>query len=286
MTPAQTNRLQTEQYNRKSILKLTLGYSPCPNDTFMFHAIASGLLKLPGHEIVEQLHDIETLNRMAMRAELDATKLSFYAWLNVKEHYRLLRHGAAMGHGCGPVLIARRPLTGEQIPGCRIALPGEWTTAHLLFRLWSPESENKLFVRYDQIFDTLQSGVADCGVIIHESRFTFEQAGFKAVADLGGWWEKETGLPIPLGCIGVKKTIPDKIMQELDDLIYAGIIQAREHPERTLHYIHRHAQEMEEKILKKHIQTFVNEFTLELGHTGRAAVAKLEEMALKAGIIQ
>ena len=251
----------------------------------MFHAIVSGLLKLSGCEIEEQLHDVETLNRMAIKGELDVTKLSFHAWLLVKDRYRLLQSGAALGYNCGPVLIARRPVQRKDIPACRIVLPGEWTTAHLLFRLWAPEATNKFFVPYDRIFDSLHSGDADCGVIIHESRFTFEQAGFYSFVDLGAWWEEETGLPIPLGCIAVKKTIPDKVARQLDPLIHKSILHAQAHPEESLLYTRRYAQEMEAEVLQKHIRMFVNEFSLDLGATGRAAVEKLEHMARQAGVI-
>ena len=251
----------------------------------MFHALVSGRLQLSGYEIEETLHDVETLNRMAIKGALDVTKMSFHAWLRVEDRYRLLQSGAALGYNCGPVLVAKRPVERKDVPACRIVLPGEWTTAHLLFRLWAPDATDKLFVPYDRIFDALNSGDADCGVIIHESRFTFEQAGFCALADLGAWWEGETGLPIPLGCIAVKDTVPDKVVRQLDTLIHKSILHARAHPEESLSYTRQYAQEMEEEVLQKHIRTFVNEFSLDLGDTGRTAVEKLEQMAVQAGIL-
>ncbi len=270
---------------RKSVLRLTLGYSPCPNDTFMFYALASGSLSLPGCTFDVQIYDVETLNRMALEQKLDITKLSFYAWLNVKNRYRLLENGAALGYGCGPVVISKEALKVSDIPSCRVVLPGEWTTAHLLFQLWAPGAKNKIFMSYDRIFDLLTEGSADCGVIIHESRFTFKQAGFQAIMDLGAWWEDETGLPVPLGCIAANNRISDALVNPLNTLIAQSITYAHAHTEEALSYIREYAQEMEEDILKKHIRTFVNRFSLGLGETGRAAVAKLEQMARQAGII-
>jgi 1,4-dihydroxy-6-naphthoate synthase len=265
---------------------LTLGYSPCPNDTFIFHGIAEGGLALKGIEIETVLHDVETLNAMAMTAgQLDVTKLSFYAYLAVRNRYRLLNSGAALGYGCGPVVIARKPLTRKDMTGCRIVLPGRWTTAHLLFRLWAPEAANRVFVTYDKIFQALDKGEADCGVIIHESRFTFEGAGFRPVKDLGAFWEEKTGLPIPLGCIAARRSLGRETAGELDALIRKSILAAREQPQRTLPYIRRHAQEISAPILQQHIDTFVNAFTLDLGEKGRAAVTKLEELALGAGVL-
>jgi len=269
----------------ENTLKLTFGHSPCPNDTFMFYALSSGRMDLPGHNLSVELHDVETLNMMAMHAELDMTKLSFHAWLHVREHYRLIESGAALGYGCGPLLISRRPLNKNDISGCRIALPGEWTTAHLLFRLWSPTSGERFHVRYDRIFDAIDSGEADCGVIIHESRFTFEQAGFHKVVDLGAWWEDETGLPIPLGCIAIRETISDRTRLELDGLIRNSIAYAHEHPGEMLPYVRQYAQEMTDDVLRAHIRTFVNEFSLDMGGTGHSAIAELEKMARQAGLI-
>ena len=264
---------------------MTLGYSPCPNDTFIFHAIASGALRLPGYDVVEELHDVETLNAMALEHRLDVSKLSFHAWLRLKDSYRLLQSGAALGFGCGPILIARRPMARSDIDTCRIVLPGQWTTAHLLFRLWAPKAEDKYFVAYDRIFAEVESGRADCGVIIHENRFTFEAAGFKAIVDLGAWWEHETDMPIPLGCIAAKTELGRSTIHAVESLIGESIRLAEEHPESTLPYMQRYAQEMEIDVLRQHVKTFVNEFSMDLGELGRAAVVELERRAKDAGVI-
>lgn len=266
-------------------MELTFGYSPCPNDTFMFHGIASGVLSLPGRVIRETLHDVETLNRMALDGVLDITKMSFHAWLMVRDRYRLLQSGAALGYGCGPVVISKRPLLREALSACRVVLPGEWTTAHLLFRMWAPGAADRTFVPYDRIFDEIDSGRADCGVIIHENRFTFEKAGFRALADLGLWWESETGMPIPLGCIAARESLGEETLAAVEDLIRRSILRAGEHPESALPYIRLHAREMDTGVLEQHIDTFVNNFSLDLGETGRAAVAVLEERARRAGVI-
>jgi len=264
---------------------MTLGFSPCPNDTFIFNALVKGKVRVPGYEIREELHDVETLNRKAFEGQLDVTKLSFFAWLMVKDHYDLLSSGGALGFGCGPVVIARQGMTLKDVTDARIVLPGEWTTAHLLLRLWAPEAGQRSFVAYDRIFDELTSGRADCGVIIHESRFTFQQMGFVAVADLGAWWEEQTGLPIPLGGIAAHKRIGSQAAAAMQSAICESIALARRNPQDALPYIHAHAQEMTAAVLEAHIQTFVNEFSLDLGDTGRAAVRALEEKAYQTGVM-
>jgi 1,4-dihydroxy-6-naphthoate synthase len=269
-----------------SFQELTLGYSPCPNDTFIFHGIASGALALDGIEFSHQLHDVEILNQMAVDGALDVTKLSFHAWLKVKSEYRLLASGAALGYGCGPIVISRERLTREEMARCRVVLPGEWTTAHLLFRLWAPEAEKRHFVSYDRIFKEVENGNADCGVIIHENRFTFEEAGFESVVDLGAWWESESGLPLPLGCIAARRNLGTETAKKIEDLIRRSIRASEDNPEVALPYIRQYAQEMDVDVLRRHIRTFVNEFSLDLGDTGRAAIYLLEEKARTAGVIE
>lgn len=265
--------------------QLTFGYSPCPNDTFMFNALAEGTVEVAGCSLKPVLHDIETLNALAVDEAMDISKLSFYAWMANQDRYQLLSNGAAMGFGCGPVLIAKKTLAVEDIDDCRVVLPGRWTTAHLLFRLWAPRAHQREFVTYDQIVEVLASGRADCGVIIHESRFTFEKAGFKTVVDLGAWWEKQTGLPIPLGCIAARKTMGQKMIERVDTAIHRSIRRAMEDPDRALPYIRKHAQEIDDGVLQTHIRTFVNEFSLGLPREGYQAIDTLETMARSAGVL-
>ena len=264
---------------------ITLGFSPCPNDTFIFNGLVNGSIEVPGCEIKEQLHDVETLNQMAFEEQLDVTKLSFYAWLMVKDRYQLLNSGGAMGFGCGPVVVSRKPLAHSDMDQCTIALPGQWTTAHLLFRLWAPRAENRLFVPYDRIFETVSSGRADCGVIIHESRFTFEQHGFNQVIDLGAWWEETSGGPIPLGCIAAHNRTGTAVANQLDGAIQRSIQSAQADPQAALPYIKTHSQEMTAEVLDAHISTFVNAFSEDLGETGHAAVLSLEDAARKTGLL-
>ncbi len=263
-----------------------MAYSPCPNDTFMFHDLAQGRLTLPGREIFTHLHDIEALNERAFEATYDLTKMSFFTYLMVKDTYRLLETGAALGFGCGPVVIAKRPIDPDALADCRVVLPGQWTTAHLLFRLFAPEAEDKRFVTYDRIMDELNGDRADCGVIIHESRFTFAEQGFVQIIDLGQWWEEQTGCPIPLGCLGINRDLGDSLAEQMTALIRESITNARSDPDRARPYIAEHAQEMDDAVCRRHIQTFVNDFSLDLQPAGRKAVERLEQLARERGIVR
>jgi 1,4-dihydroxy-6-naphthoate synthase len=267
-------------------VNFSVAYSPCPNDTFMFHDLATGAVTLPGHTVEVHLHDVETLNRLAMEATYDVTKLSFHAWLLVQEEYELLSVGAALGTDCGPVVVAAKELAREDLAGARIAVPGELTTAHLLLRLWAPEASNKLFTRYDRIMDLVASDEVDAGVLIHEGRFVYDRAGLKRVADLGQWWREQTNLPIPLGCIAARKSLGESTVREFEALLKRGIEHSLARPEGTLDYVRQHAQEMDEAVLAEHIRTFVNDYSLDIGDDGRAAVAELQRRAREAGVIE
>ena len=266
-------------------MKLSVAYSPCPNDTFMFHGVAAGAVCRGGIQPEVHLADVETLNRLAMEGRYDVTKLSFHAYLLVRERYELCAAGAALGFGCGPVLVAARDIGRDEIPRCRIAVPGELTTAHLLLRLWAPQAREKLFVRYDRVMDLVAAGRADVGAVIHEGRFTYRQAGLRLVADLGQWWQEQTALPIPLGGIAVRRSLGAELCREVEAMLRESIEAALARPERTREYMRQHAREMDEAVLAEHVQTFVNDYSLDLGEEGRRAVAKLEELARAAGII-
>ncbi|MDP6525468.1 MAG: 1,4-dihydroxy-6-naphthoate synthase [Kiritimatiellia bacterium] len=264
---------------------LSLAYSPCPNDTFMFSHIADGTLDLAGMEITTHLDDVETLNRMALEGVFDVSKISFHAYFHVKDRYRLLNHGAALGFGCGPIVVSREKMSREGIKNAVIAVPGEMTTGHLLLKLWLPDPGNVSFVSYDRILPMLLSGKADAGVIIHESRFVYEQMGMYCVEDLGQWWEEKTGLPIPLGAIVARRTLGEELIERVDGMLKTSIQLAQTCPEATMPYVHAHAQEMSEKVLTDHIGMFVNDFSLDLGIEGRRAVETLERMARDSGVI-
>lgn len=266
-------------------VKLTMAFSPCPNDTFLFHEVATGALARAGYEIEVRLHDIETLNQRALAGTYDLTKLSVPAWLRVQSEYQLLNTGAALGFGCGPLVVATRPLKREDVPQCRVAIPGELTTAHLLLQLWAPAAREKIFVPYDRIIPLLQGGGAECGVLIHESRFVPEAAGLVRVADLGEWWEGETGQPLPLGCLAAHRRLGDAAIAELEGLIRAGIVRSRTHPDLPLEYVHRHARETDPDVVQRHLRTFVTDFSVDLGDQGRAAIETLAERARLAGAL-
>ncbi len=266
-------------------MKCSLAHSPCPNDTFMFHDLATGALGLPGREIEVHLHDVETLNQLALRGTYDVTKVSFHAWLLIQERYELLQSGAALGADCGPVVVAASELRREDLAGCRVAVPGELTTAHLLLRLWAPEVREKVFVRYDEIMSLVASGEVDAGVLIHEGRFVYGRSGLRLVADLGRWWREQTDLPIPLGCIVAKRSLGRETILALEALLRRAIGNSMADPAAALPYIRQHAQEMDLAVLDQHVRAFVNEYSLDLGDDGRAAVAALQRLAGEAGIV-
>jgi 1,4-dihydroxy-6-naphthoate synthase len=251
----------------------------------MFHDVAAGGLPGAGYEISVHMHDIETLNRMALAGVYDISKISFHAWLLARGEYRLLKVGAALGFGCGPVLVSRRPIDPAEVCRCRVAVPGELTTAHLLLRLWAPAVRDKIFVPYDQIMDAVLAGEADCGLLIHESRFVYRQAGLVCVADLGQWWEERTGQPIPLGAVVARQSLGEHVCAELETLLGQAIRHSRACPEGTADYVHQNAREADLSVQKQHIEMFVTDFSLDLGETGRAAIVALERLAREAGVI-
>ncbi len=266
--------------------ELTLGYSPCPNDTFIFHGLVSGSVKIANIRFREQLHDVETLNAMAFSQQLDVTKLSFYAYLAVKDNYRLLSSGGALGYGCGPLVVARKKIDPGKLASCRVAVPGRWTTAHLLLQLWAPGVKWKHFTTYERVCRLVAEGEVDCGVVIHESRFTFQRQGLMELADLGAWWQDQTGLPVPLGCIAVQRRHRRSLALAIENGIRESIGMSRSDPEAVLPYIRQHAQEMDRQVLENHVRTFVNQFSIDLGDKGRAAVEALEKRAIEAGILR
>lgn len=266
-------------------MDLTFAYSPCPNDTYTFCGIASRRVTLADRGITVSHYDIESLNQLALSGTYDVTKLSFHAWLRLGGRYRLLKAGNALGYGNGPLLVSRRPVAKADLPGLRIVLPGEHTTAHLLLRLYCPEAGQRVFTTYDRIFDEVLSGRADCGVVIHESRFLYEQAGLTRVCDLGQWWEETTQSPVPLGAIAVRSDLPAALDAPLEDLIRRSLLLARREPELTQSYVRDMAREQDEAVIARHIHTFVNEFTQDLGEAGLRAVEQLRTRARAAGIV-
>ena len=264
-------------------MRVTLGYSPCPNDTFVFCGLIHGqIADAPVCE--EVLADIETLNEMALRGQLDATKISFHALAHLREEYCLLHSGGALGRGCGPLLVAREKLALEDLKHKRIAIPGRLTTAALLLRLFDPSIEQLVVMPFDQIVDATAQGLVDAGVIIHESRFTYAQHGLAAIIDLGQWWEESTGHPIPLGGILARRSLGAELIGRLDRALVQSVEYAYVHPDAVRGYIRQHAQEMDDSVMQAHIDLYVNQHTLDYGADGEAAIFDLIERAERAGI--
>jgi 1,4-dihydroxy-6-naphthoate synthase len=268
-----------------SLRPLRLGYSPCPNDTFIFYALMHGRIPLSGFNIREELADVETLNRRALAGELDLTKVSYHAFGHLRSEYALLRSGGALGRGCGPLVVARQATSLERLRGKLIAIPGELTTANLLLQLHGSGYERLQILPFDRIVAAVEGGSVDAGLIIHESRFTFAEYGLVEVEDLGVWWEELTGLPIPLGGILARRTLGREVIAEVEQAINASVRFAFAHPEEARAYIRTHAQELDDAVIDQHIALYVNHFSLDLGEDGMAAVHELLDRATAAGII-
>ncbi len=254
---------------------LTIGYSPCPNDTFIFYALVHGRVRAPGIEFREQLEDVETLNRMALDGTLDITKISYHAFSHLREQYALLRSGSALGRGCGPLIVAR---PGTKLPALKqgkIAIPGKLTTACLLLRLFDPSLDNVVIMTFDRIMNAVSKGDAIAGLIIHESRFTYPLYKLEKLIDLGEWWENYSGLPIPLGGILGKRSLGSDMLQSVENAIRDSLLYARTHTDEVMSYCRQHSQEMDEQVMKNHIDLYVNDFSIDLGDEGLAAVNKL-----------
>lgn len=264
--------------------RISLGYSPCPNDTYIFYGLVHG--KIDGApRCREILEDIETLNRMAMAGILDMTKISFHALALMRDRYCLLHSGGALGRGCGPLVVASDSFDPRDLLGKRIAIPGKLTTAALLLRLFNPALDDLVTMPFHEIMEATQKGDVDAGVIIHESRFTYPDYGLHKVIDLGEWWEASTGHPIPLGGILVRRDLGLGKIQQIDVSLCASVKYAHENPDAVKNYIRQHAQEMDEAVMQQHIDLYVNEYTLDYGADGEAALVDLFARAEVAGIV-
>ncbi len=264
---------------------LTLGISPCPNDTFLFDALLHQ--RIP-HDLDFDLkiHDVEELNRLAQAGQLDITKISYHAFFHVAKDYALLRSGSALGHGCGPLLVSNRPELGiADLPELTVAIPGEWTTAHLLLRLMAPKVKRVIPVVFDQVLPAMDSGLADAGLVIHELRFTYAELGYHLLTDLGEWWEKTTGKAIPLGAIIAKRSLGQATLARLEALIRESTEFAFSNPQKALPFMSQHAQDMDPEVMRSHVGLYVNEFTRDLGPQGISAVEELHRQAVTLGAV-
>lgn len=257
-------------------MKYTLGFSPCPNDTFIFDALVNNKINAQGIEFEVRLEDVETLNELAINNQLDFTKVSYGVLPLILKNYKVLNSGSALGKGVGPLLISREKVSFNEVDVCVIAIPGENTTAHMLFSQAFPNAKNKVFKRYDEIENfVLDSGNKSLGVIIHENRFTYLDKGLQKVVDLGNFWEKRTGYPIPLGGISGKRSINEKILMKVDTLIKESIEYAFKNYPLITEYVKMHSQEMEPEVMKKHIDLYVNNYSINLGADGKKAIEKV-----------
>lgn len=256
---------------------LRLGFSPCPNDAFVFHALVEGGLETPGVRFEPVLEDVETLNGMAETGALDVAKVSYHAFGRIAYDWWMLPSGGALGRGVGPLIVARR--ADVDLASARIATPGGRTTASLLLDLFAPASAQRVEMRYDRIMPAVAAGEVDAGLIIHESRFTYPDHGLTRLVDLGDWWEDETGEAIPLGGIAVRRDLPAAVVDAVAHAVRGSVEAARAHPSASAAYVARYAQEMSPDVRRRHIDTYVNDFTLDLGDDGRSAVRTLLQRA-------
>ena len=264
---------------------LSLGFSPCPNDTFMFYPLVHGLVDTGCLSYRERLEDVETLNRLALAGELDVSKVSYHALGHIRDNYALLRAGSALGRGCGPLLVAADRIDPADLRGRTIAVPGRYTTAKLLLRLFDPALDKFIIMPFNEIMDAVLAGNVDAGLIIHESRFTYQGFGLHKLLDLGEWWEGETGLPIPLGGIVSRRSLGAEKIAAVERALKAGVGYARSHPDEAARYIGEHAQEMSPEVCAAHIGLYVNDFSDDLGDEGIRAITCLLQRAEEAGLI-
>jgi 1,4-dihydroxy-6-naphthoate synthase len=268
-------------------MTLSLGFSPCPNDCFVFDAIVNKRIDLEGLECSVRLADVEALNQAAFAGETDITKLSYHAYAYCTHRYVLLDAGSALGRNCGPLLISKRSITQEEVAAgrIRIAIPGKYTTANFLLGLAFPEAQDRTELVFSAIEAALLHGQFDAGLIIHENRFTYEARGLKKIIDLGEFWEGDTGAPIPLGGIVIKRSLPDEVKQRVNRVLRRSVEYAMAHRSASLDFVRAHAQDMSEDVMYRHIDLYVNEYSVDLGVEGRRAVELLFAKAAATGII-
>lgn len=266
-------------------MELSLGYSPCPNDTFIFGALANNMIDPGDFTFAVRLEDVETLNRLCAEKRLDVTKISIAALAHCLKDYALLSSGGALGRGCGPLIVARPGAKIETMAESLVAVPGTLTTAHLLLSLFLGKCPRVLPMPFDGIMPAVQKGDCLYGVIIHEGRFTFQNYGLRCLLDLGEWWERKTSLPIPLGGIAIRRDLAETAAGEISSLIRRSLTFAWENPSRLQEYIRAHAQEMEAGVIQEHIRLYVNDFSRDLGMEGRQAIRKLLHAGSEIGLL-
>jgi len=265
--------------------KLTIGFSPCPNDTFIFDALIHHKIDNEGLDFEVYLGDVEDLNQKAFNNELDITKLSYHAYGYLTENYVLLDAGSALGKGCGPILVQSSKVQSLKLDEAKIAIPGKYTTANFLLSIAHPEATNKVEMLFSDIEDAVLTGKVDAGLIIHENRFTYQQKGLEKIVDLGEYWEQTTGSLIPLGGIVIKRNLPIETIQKVNKLLRKSIEYAFENPDSPLAYMQCNAQEMDKKVMMQHVDLYVNKYSIDLGGEGKSAITKMFNLAQEKGII-
>ena len=265
--------------------KITLGFSTCPNDTFIFDAMVHHKIDTEGLEFEVVLGDVEELNQKALKNELDITKISYNAYAKVANNYLILDAGSALGYKNGPLLISKHKIYPDELGTVSIAIPGFNTTANLLLSVAFPEAKGKKEYLFSDIEDAVLSNEVDAGLIIHENRFTYQKKGLKKIVDLGEYWEEKTGLPIPLGGIVVNRKLDKELQLKINRVMKNSVAYAFENPKSAYPFIKQYAQEMEEEVMYKHIELYVNDFTKYLGEEGKNAINQLYEKAVSLGII-
>ncbi len=258
-------------------MNLTLGFSTCPNDTFIFDAMVNGRIDTEGLRFKLHLADVEELNRLAFAAEIDISKVSYHAFAYLSDAYQLLTSGSALGFGNGPLLISKHKIYPDEIKELKIAIPGKYTTANLLLSLAYPQLTQKQEYLFSDIEEVILSGEMDAGVIIHENRFTYRSKGLRKIVDLGELWEQQYGLPIPLGGILVKRNLPEDIRHKINRVLRRSVEYALQNPNDSLPFVRQHAQSMDESVMQNHIRLYVNDFSVDLGVKGREAIDTLYE---------
>lgn len=266
-------------------MKLRLGFSPCPNDTFIFEALINKKVDTGGIEYDWFLADVEELNHLALASSVDITKMSYHAYAYAAANYLLLDSGGALGRGNGPLLISRRKVYPDEINDLQIAIPGKYTTANLLLSIAWPEAQKKREYLFSDIPEVVLSGEADAGLIIHETRFTYQSMGLKKIADMGEYWEKASGMPIPLGAIVINRNLPESVALQVNETIKRSIEYAYSNPASSVAFIKENAREVKDTVIKDHIGLYVNKYSLSLGEEGHKAVEKLFSVAREKNVI-
>lgn len=267
-------------------MNFSLGFSPCPNDCFIFDALVHKKIDTHGIDFTVVMEDVEALNNRAFKQELDITKLSYHAFIYLTHHYALLNSGSALGFNCGPLLVKDSKNEVKDINAASIAIPGKYTTANFLLSLAFPNAKNKKELLFSDIEGAVLSHQVDAGLLIHENRFTYEQKGLEKIIDLGEFWDSLIHAPIPLGGIVVKRTIDSTLQKTIDSLIKQSVEFAFANPESCMNFVKEHAQEMSEEVMKKHIALYVNDFSVDLGNIGKNAIQLLIDKAIETRLIE